>query len=134
MDAQKIAERLIKLRGNRTQAEVAEMLGISQSAYSMYENGERIPRDEIKKRIAQFYKRSVNVLRRLAKRWTSVVQLRVRELESTMRRSRRLMNEFAKTRKSASKNGKKKRNITRYYIKYVSSTGTYMLKKIFSRM
>ena len=62
MDAQKIAERLIKLRGNRTQAEVAEMLGISQSAYSMYENGERIPRDEIKKRIAQFYKRSVNTI------------------------------------------------------------------------
>jgi len=62
MDAQKIAERLIKLRGNRTQAEVAEALGISQSAYSMYENGERIPRDEIKKRIAQFYKRSVNTI------------------------------------------------------------------------
>lgn len=62
MDAQKIAERLIKLRGNRTQAEVAEVLGISQSAYSMYENGERIPRDEIKKRIAQFYKRSVNTI------------------------------------------------------------------------
>ena len=62
MDAQKIADRLIKLRGNRTQAEVAEALGISQSAYSMYENGERIPRDEIKKRIAQFYKRSVNTI------------------------------------------------------------------------
>jgi transcriptional regulator with XRE-family HTH domain len=62
MDAQKIAERLIKLRGNRTQAEVAEALSISQSAYSMYENGERIPRDEIKKRIAQFYKRSVNTI------------------------------------------------------------------------
>lgn len=62
MDSQKIAERLIKLRGKRTQAEVAEAVGISVSAYSMYENGERIPRDEIKKKLAGFYKRSVNTI------------------------------------------------------------------------
>lgn len=60
MDRSKISERLIKLRGNRTQAEVAEAVGISPSAYSMYETGERIPRDEIKIRIAKFYKRTVN--------------------------------------------------------------------------
>ena len=62
MDRDKIAERLIKLRGKRTQAEVAEAIGITQSAYSMYETGERIPRDETKKRIAQYYKRSVNTI------------------------------------------------------------------------
>jgi transcriptional regulator with XRE-family HTH domain len=62
MDAQKIAERLIKLRGKRTQAEVAQALGISPSAYSMYENGERIPRDEIKKKIAAYYRRSVTTI------------------------------------------------------------------------
>ncbi len=62
MDRDKIAERLIKLRGKRTQAEVAEAIGVTQSAYSMYETGERIPRDETKKRIAQYYKRSVNTI------------------------------------------------------------------------
>ncbi len=62
MDAQKIAERLIKLRGNRTQAEVAQAIGVTPSAYSMYETGERIPRDEIKKRIAEYFKRSVNTI------------------------------------------------------------------------
>lgn len=60
MDRSKIAERLAKLRGKRTQAEVAEAIGVSTSAYSMYETGERIPRDEIKIRIAKFYKRTVN--------------------------------------------------------------------------
>ena len=62
MDRDKIAERLIKLRGKRTQAEVAEAIGVTESAYSMYETGERIPRDETKKRIAQYYKRSVNTI------------------------------------------------------------------------
>ena len=60
MDRRKIAERLVKLRGKRTQAEVAEAIGVSPSAYSMYETGERIPRDETKIRIAQYYKRTVN--------------------------------------------------------------------------
>lgn len=60
MDRSKITERLVKLRGKRTQAEVAEAIGVSPSAYSMYETGERIPRDEIKIRIAKFYKRTVN--------------------------------------------------------------------------
>lgn len=60
MDRSKIAERLVRLRGKRTQAEVAEAIRVSPSAYSMYETGERIPRDEIKIRIAKFYKRTVN--------------------------------------------------------------------------
>ena len=62
LDAQKIAKRLIALRGNRTQAEVAQAIGVTPSAYSMYETGERIPRDEIKKRIAEYFKRSVNTI------------------------------------------------------------------------
>ena len=53
------AERLIELRGNRTQAEVARALGISISAISMYEQGERVPRDEIKRKIAQYYGKTV---------------------------------------------------------------------------
>jgi len=62
LDNQKIADRLIKLRGSRTQAEVARAIGVTPSAYSMYENGDRIPRDEIKKRIAKYYKRTVNTI------------------------------------------------------------------------
>ena len=62
MDNQKIADRLIKLRGSRTQAEVAQAIGVTPSAYSMYENGDRIPRDEIKKRISEYYKRTVNTI------------------------------------------------------------------------
>lgn len=62
MDAKKIGERLIVLRGNRTQAEVAQAIGVSPSAYSMYETGERIPRDEIKKKIAEYFRRSVTTI------------------------------------------------------------------------
>ena len=42
----KIAERLVKARGDRKREEVAEAIGVSLSAISMYENGDRIPRDE----------------------------------------------------------------------------------------
>ncbi len=59
MDAKLIGERLVKLRGERTQKEVADCLGISTSALSMYENGERIPRDSIKIRIANFYEKPI---------------------------------------------------------------------------
>lgn len=59
MNKNLIAKNLIKLRGKRTQCEVAASLGISVSALSMYENGERIPRDEIKVRIANYYDSSI---------------------------------------------------------------------------
>ena len=51
-----ISKKLVELRGNKSQVEVAKELGISTSALSMYENGERIPRDPIKIRIADYYK------------------------------------------------------------------------------
>lgn len=62
MDKKKIGERLVKLRGNRSQTEVAKAVNITPSALSMYENGERIPKDEIKKRLAEYYKRSVTTI------------------------------------------------------------------------
>lgn len=62
MDNNKIGERLKTLRGNKTQAEVAQAIGITQAAYCLYESGQRIPRDPIKKRIAAYYKRSVNFI------------------------------------------------------------------------
>ena len=55
-------EKLIQLRGNRSQEEVAKALGISVSALSMYEQGNRIPRDEIKIRMAEYYGISIEAL------------------------------------------------------------------------
>ena len=48
-----MSENLIRLRGNRTQAEVAKEIGVSTSAYTMYETGQRVPRDEVKSKIAK---------------------------------------------------------------------------------
>lgn len=62
MDSIKIGERLRELRGSRTQEEVANAIGITSAAISQYEKGERIPRDEIKKSLAKYYKRTVNYI------------------------------------------------------------------------
>lgn len=59
MDAKKIGERLASLRGDKPIVKVAGDLNISPSALSMYENGERIPRDNIKIRIAAYYKKPI---------------------------------------------------------------------------
>lgn len=55
-------EKLIELRGDRSQEEVAKALGISVSALSMYEQGKRIPRDEIKIRMAKYYGITIETL------------------------------------------------------------------------
>lgn len=62
MDRERISEKLIKLRGSRTQAEVAKEIGVSTSAYTMYETGQRVPRDEIKTKIAKLYNRTVQFI------------------------------------------------------------------------
>ena len=54
-DYKTIGEKLVYLRGKRTQIEVARALGISVSALSMYETNRRVPRDEIKIRISDYY-------------------------------------------------------------------------------
>ena len=43
------------LRGERTLGEVAKAVGISVSSLGMYETGRRIPRDDVKIRIAKYY-------------------------------------------------------------------------------
>lgn len=55
MDAIRNGKKLRELRGCRTAKEVAESLGISESALLMYERGERNPRDEAKKILANYY-------------------------------------------------------------------------------
>ncbi len=59
MDQKKIANKLVKLRGEKSQSEVAKACGISTSAVGMYEKGERIPRDKIKVRLARYFNVSV---------------------------------------------------------------------------
>lgn len=53
---------LRKLRGDRTQEEMATALGITKSSWAMYERDERVPRDEVKIRIAKFFGKSVEEL------------------------------------------------------------------------
>lgn len=68
LDSVEIGKRLVELRGDRSQAEIAEKIGTSVSALSMYERGERIPRDEIKVKIAEVYKKSVQSIF-FSKKW-----------------------------------------------------------------
>lgn len=57
-----VGNRLRNLRGNKTVKEVSEALNISTSALTMYETGKRMPRDEIKVLLAQFYHTSIEAL------------------------------------------------------------------------
>lgn len=59
IDLSIIGSRLRMLRGNKRSKQVASDLGIPPSTLSMYEQGKRMPRDEIKIKIAKYYKKSV---------------------------------------------------------------------------
>lgn len=59
MDRKHIADNLKALRGNTSLAEVAKAIGVTPAAMSNYEQGIRIPRDEVKKRLADYYGVSV---------------------------------------------------------------------------
>lgn len=52
-------EKLRKLRDDKPLSEAANELGVSKSALAMYERNERVPRDEIKVRIANYYHKTV---------------------------------------------------------------------------
>lgn len=59
MNNQEVAIKLVSLRGEKSRQEVADAIGVSLSSVQMYENAERMPRDEIKIRIAAYFKTSV---------------------------------------------------------------------------
>lgn len=59
INAKEIGARLLALRGDIAREFLAKEIGISVSAITMYENGERIPRDDIKVKLANFYGRTV---------------------------------------------------------------------------
>ena len=62
MNAKKIGKRLVALRGDKTQSKVANDIGISVSALAMYESGTRIPRDNIKIRLAEYYSKPITTI------------------------------------------------------------------------
>lgn len=55
MNAEVIGQKLRRLRGDKPRKDVAKALGISVSALTMYETGQRIPRDEIKILLSRYY-------------------------------------------------------------------------------
>lgn len=48
-------DKLRALRGDKSADDVAKAIGISVSAIGMYEREERIPRDDIKIRLAEYF-------------------------------------------------------------------------------
>ena len=55
-------DKMRTLRGNKSQEQVAEALGIPVSTYASYEQGVRIPRDSMKRKIADYYDRTVQFI------------------------------------------------------------------------
>ena len=53
------SQKLKTLRGDRTIEEVAKAVEISPSSLGMYETGRRVPRDDVKIRIAKYYETTV---------------------------------------------------------------------------
>lgn len=62
VEAAIIGDRLRKFRGEIPMQTVANAVGISVSALGMYEIGQRIPRDEIKVKLARYYNTTVEAL------------------------------------------------------------------------
>lgn len=52
-------EILRELRGERSQSEMAAAIGVTKSSWAMYERGERNPRDEVKRKIAAYFGKTV---------------------------------------------------------------------------
>lgn len=64
MDAKQVGEKIKSLRQERkmSQQEFADAIDVASSTVSMYENGERIPRDQIKLAIANLFGVTVDYL------------------------------------------------------------------------
>ena len=62
IDTKIIGKKLKDLRGDKSQSEVANAIGVTTMAISSYENGERVPRDEIKIKLAEYFETNVEYL------------------------------------------------------------------------
>lgn len=54
--------RALRQQRKKTQQQVADDLEITKSSLAMYERDERVPRDEVKIRIARYYGETVDAL------------------------------------------------------------------------
>ena len=54
--------RTLRLKSGKTQAEMAEILNVSVSSYNQYESGIKVPRDDVKVRIAEYFNRTVQYI------------------------------------------------------------------------
>ena len=55
-------ERLRTLRGSETLQAVADAIGITRSALCAYENENRVPKDSIKVKLAEYYNTTVQAI------------------------------------------------------------------------
>lgn len=55
-------EKLRNLRGTKSKAEIAKEIGVSESSYIKYERNERVPSDEVKKKLANCLNASVSFI------------------------------------------------------------------------
>ena len=55
MQKKKIGKRLRALRGDLSRAEVAKAVGLTPDAIAKYERDERVPKDPIKIKLAEFF-------------------------------------------------------------------------------
>lgn len=62
IDAQTIGERLRSLRGAKTQKEIGDAIGVTATAISQYERGERVPADDIKVALARYFNSTVEAI------------------------------------------------------------------------
>lgn len=64
MNQTSIGEKIAELRNkaNITQKELGMKIGVSTASVAMYELNERVPRDEVKRKIANFFQVSVQDL------------------------------------------------------------------------
>jgi transcriptional regulator with XRE-family HTH domain len=58
MNRKEIGKRLLKLRTDKglLQHQVAESIGVDKSTIGAYERGYRLPRDDVKVKLAEYYK------------------------------------------------------------------------------
>lgn len=59
MEKEKIGERLRELRGEMSREELGTALGITPQAILNYEFGYRVPTDDMKVKIAEFFHKTV---------------------------------------------------------------------------
>ena len=56
------SQKLKILRGKETQEEVSKNIGIRRTTLCMYERGLRVPKDEIKRKLADYFHVTVQTL------------------------------------------------------------------------